>query len=175
MIVKLLTEHHLEFLSLKGGCRVSSESTHVKIPHCWKSHALAHIKVQFHSIGMHAKDVNRNSHATQNTCLHWWVRKFIIIVCLYKFAFLDLWKRHHVDLHLESPDLGLYHTYLLRVFACQKIKSFVCACFFFFVSIGKSYLTLVFGKALNEYFAYSEDPDEMQHNSVKKSSDIIIQ
>ena len=43
MIVKLLTEHHLEFLSLKGGCRCSSESTHSKIPHCWKSHALAHI------------------------------------------------------------------------------------------------------------------------------------
>ena len=30
MIVKLLTEHHLEFLSLKGGCRGLSESTHVK-------------------------------------------------------------------------------------------------------------------------------------------------
>ena len=42
MIVKLLTEHHLEYLSLKGGCRGSSESTHVKISHCWKSHALAH-------------------------------------------------------------------------------------------------------------------------------------
>ena len=42
MIVKLLTEHHLEFLSLKGGCRGSSEPTHVKKPHCWKSHALAH-------------------------------------------------------------------------------------------------------------------------------------
>ena len=27
MIIKLLTEHHLEFLSLKGGCRGSSEST----------------------------------------------------------------------------------------------------------------------------------------------------
>ena len=27
MIVKLLTEHHLEFLSLSGGCRGSSEST----------------------------------------------------------------------------------------------------------------------------------------------------
>ena len=43
MIVKLLTEHHLEFLSLKGGCRGSSESTHVKMPHCWKSHALAQL------------------------------------------------------------------------------------------------------------------------------------
>ena len=30
MSVKLLTEHHLEFLSLKGGCTGSSESTLVK-------------------------------------------------------------------------------------------------------------------------------------------------
>ena len=41
MIVKLLTEHDLEFLSLKGSCRGSSESTHVKMPHCWKSHVRA--------------------------------------------------------------------------------------------------------------------------------------
>ena len=34
MIVKLLTEHDLECLSLKGGCRGSSESTYVKMPHC---------------------------------------------------------------------------------------------------------------------------------------------
>ena len=33
MSVKLLTEHLLEFLSLKGGCRGSSESTLVKMPH----------------------------------------------------------------------------------------------------------------------------------------------
>ena len=43
MSVKLLTEHHLEFLSLKGGCAGSSESTHVKMPHCWKSHVAAHL------------------------------------------------------------------------------------------------------------------------------------
>ena len=43
MIVKLLTEHHLECQSLKGGCRGSSDSTHVKMPHCWKFHALAQI------------------------------------------------------------------------------------------------------------------------------------
>ena len=30
MNIKLLTEHHLEFLSLKGGCTGSSESTLVK-------------------------------------------------------------------------------------------------------------------------------------------------
>ena len=46
MIVKLLTEHHLEFLRLKGGCRGSSESTLVKMTNCWKSHALAHILVK---------------------------------------------------------------------------------------------------------------------------------
>ena len=39
MSVKLLTERHLEFLSLKGGCTGLFESIHVKIPHCWKSHA----------------------------------------------------------------------------------------------------------------------------------------
>ena len=43
MIVKLLTEHHLEFLSLKGGCRGSSESTLVNMSNCWKSHAVAQI------------------------------------------------------------------------------------------------------------------------------------
>ena len=41
MDVQLLTEHHLEFLSLKGGCTGSSESTLVKMPHCWKSHVTA--------------------------------------------------------------------------------------------------------------------------------------
>ena len=40
---KLLTEHHLEFLSLKGGCTRSSEFTFVKMPHCCKSHAVAHL------------------------------------------------------------------------------------------------------------------------------------
>ena len=44
MIVKLLTEHHLEFLSLKGGCRGSSESTLDKMSNCWKSHAAAHMQ-----------------------------------------------------------------------------------------------------------------------------------
>ena len=38
MSVKLLTEHLLEVLSLKGGCTGSSESTLVKMANCWKSH-----------------------------------------------------------------------------------------------------------------------------------------
>ena len=43
MIVKLLTEHHLEFLSLKEGCRGWSKSTFVKMSNSWKSLAVAHI------------------------------------------------------------------------------------------------------------------------------------
>ena len=38
MTVKILIEHHLEFLSLKGGGTGSSESTR-----CWKSHVTAHL------------------------------------------------------------------------------------------------------------------------------------
>ena len=49
MSVKLLTEHNLKLLTLKGGCTGSSEYTLVKIPHCWKSHVEAHIIVDFHS------------------------------------------------------------------------------------------------------------------------------
>ena len=43
MTVKRLAELHLEFLSRKGGCTSSSESIHVKMPHCWKSHVVAQI------------------------------------------------------------------------------------------------------------------------------------
>ena len=42
MTVKLLSEQHLEFLSLTGDCTGSSESIQVKMPHCWKSHVAAH-------------------------------------------------------------------------------------------------------------------------------------
>ena len=43
MSVKLLTEHHLEFLSLTGGFTGLSESTLVKMSNCWKSHAAAQL------------------------------------------------------------------------------------------------------------------------------------
>ena len=77
MIVKLLTEHHLECLSLKGGCTGSSESTHVKIPHCWKSHALAHmispdvVKIalfDFISIKLYKTIYFINNHETSHVC-----------------------------------------------------------------------------------------------------------
>ena len=43
MIVKLLTEHNLEFLRLKGDSRGASVSTLVKMSNCWKSHAVAQL------------------------------------------------------------------------------------------------------------------------------------
>ena len=50
MIVKLLAEHHLEFLSLKGGCTDLYESAHFKMPHCRKSHVTAHMEFTFNSL-----------------------------------------------------------------------------------------------------------------------------
>ena len=50
MNVNLLTEPHLVFLSLKGGCTGESESTHVKMPHCWKSHVTAHTKLIYNYV-----------------------------------------------------------------------------------------------------------------------------
>ena len=43
MSLEVLTKHHLEFLSLEGGCTGSPESTPVKMPHCWKSHVTHHM------------------------------------------------------------------------------------------------------------------------------------
>ena len=46
MTVKLLTEHHLEFLSLKGGRTGSSESTLVK--HHLVGNHMSRLKYNFH-------------------------------------------------------------------------------------------------------------------------------
>ena len=73
MSVKLLNEHHLEFLSLKGGCTGSSESIHVKMPHCRKSHATAEMthptlaemvmtQVLWHHQTIHTGDFHRQGY-----------------------------------------------------------------------------------------------------------------
>ena len=47
---KQLTKHHLWFLSLRGGCTGLSESTLVKMPHCWKSRVVAQmLRPKLHS------------------------------------------------------------------------------------------------------------------------------
>ena len=47
MPVKLLAQHHSETLSLTDACTGSSESTLVKMPHCWKSLVMAHTVSHF--------------------------------------------------------------------------------------------------------------------------------
>ena len=41
MNIKLLTEHHLEFLSLKEAAQARLSQHWSKMPHGWKSHAMA--------------------------------------------------------------------------------------------------------------------------------------
>ena len=93
MTVKLLTEHHLEFLSLKGGYTGSSESTLVKMPHCWKSHVTSLLipsqsSAEFHHLWMKGtvKYVNKDHPCEQNSLS--FVDRCLLFRCqiLYKLA-----------------------------------------------------------------------------------------
>ena len=93
MSFQLLTEHHLEFLSLKGSCTGWSESTLVKMPHCWKSHVTAHL---FSAGQLADKDEEKDSFNTRMTlssisssipesdkkkqinCMYWVMWRFVI-------------------------------------------------------------------------------------------------
>ena len=59
MTFMLLTEHHLEFLSLTGGCTGSSAPTLLKMPHCWKSYVAARIMLL---VGKVLKKVHKHVH-----------------------------------------------------------------------------------------------------------------
>ena len=54
MTLRLLTEHHLKFINLKGGCTGSSVFTLVKIPQFLTSHVATYLldffcsNIQFH-------------------------------------------------------------------------------------------------------------------------------
>ena len=71
MNVKLLTEHNLEFLSLKGGCIGWSEAKLVKMPHCRKSHVTAHLDfVAGKSDNWHASYDHQDQHAHPHSLNH---------------------------------------------------------------------------------------------------------
>ena len=70
MSIKLLTEQHLEFLSLKGGCTGSSESTLVKIPYRGKSHVTAQIFEVLRSINFAYLDLCGHIQ-TKQMILYW--------------------------------------------------------------------------------------------------------
>ena len=114
MIVKLLTEQHLEFLSLKGSCTGSSESTLVKIPLCWKSHAAAQFIVYFCFIACGG--------FMSGTC---WVCAELSVFS--RFAITALGKRTSC--------------FSLIVFLCFYVKVSVL-CLFFAVSFATSHLII---------------------------------
>ena len=74
----VLTEHCLEFLSLKGGCTGLSESTLVKIPHCWKSHIAAHLSTSYHFY--HMKSTYSKCSKNLNTLLFLFSNKMLVIL-----------------------------------------------------------------------------------------------
>ena len=71
MTVKFLAEHNLEFLSLKGGCRGSSESTHVKMPHCCKSRVTTQFKFLFAKRERTLRTAKQNKNQAQKPNIHW--------------------------------------------------------------------------------------------------------
>ena len=63
-----MAENHFEFLSLKGGCTGWSESTLVKIPHCWKSHFAAHLLTNAREFGKLSRQRASNAQASLRIC-----------------------------------------------------------------------------------------------------------
>ena len=71
MSVKLLNEHNLEFLSRTGDCTGSSESTLVKMPHCWKSRVMAQLVYKHIISWLCATSVDPDTVNVQCFCSFW--------------------------------------------------------------------------------------------------------
>ena len=74
MSVKLLTEHHLEFLGLERGYTGSYESTLVKMPHFWISNVATHVynclgRIGFDDIKPYKGDEVPYAAASVNECI----------------------------------------------------------------------------------------------------------
>ena len=105
MIVNLLSTQHLEFLSLKQGCRGSSESILVKMPHCWKSHVTAHffffLPFSCFVLKPFYNCVNSIiwNHSISRKCRHFWLWKKFIMLSLW-------WLTKDVKYHRGDPLSG---------------------------------------------------------------------
>ena len=126
MIVKLLTEHHSEFLSLKGGCTGSSESTHIKMPHCWKSHATAQLKAAFIACN---KFLRLFIHFGMNIISIWCCYIIWYINTTKKIISNTLWEAHHCNLigQTSSKDgakPNFRPTTILKTIASEPIRSY---------------------------------------------------
>ena len=98
MSVKLLTEHQLEFLNLKGGCRGSSESTLVKMSNCWKSHAAAYLllcSLFFCPEYFGEKEPCWNFFELTNSLICRWLLFFLFFIVLKKFYEMKIIKREN--------------------------------------------------------------------------------
>ena len=76
--VKLLTEPHVRFLSLKVGCTGSSESTLVKMPHCWESHVAAQLCCSLSLEGSSKEYQNKCFYAEKRNEQGFFLKSFII-------------------------------------------------------------------------------------------------
>ena len=80
MKVQLLSEQHLEYLSLKGGCTGWSECTLTKMPHRWKSHVTALIYCTY--LPLLRRDTSSSSISSPNkssTLLRWKTKKMLLV------------------------------------------------------------------------------------------------
>ena len=127
MSVKLLTEHHLEFLSLKGGCTGSSESTLVKMPDYVTSHVVVHIYIIPRFILVTDVDMKKNvvtvpvrygGFVLFNNIIPHRRYSFCCMYSSYNFGVLAI--NHSVVWYLIMPSVGL-----------NFILAFSC-CFHFF-------------------------------------------
>ena len=104
MIVKPLTEHHLKFLSLRGGFRGSFESTLVKMSNCSKSHATAHLTKQKLShtadkrfiCGTCGHSFIQSSDLKKHTLIHTGEKLYTCCICDKSFTQLSTLKKHEL-------------------------------------------------------------------------------
>ena len=75
-------QHNMEFLSLKGGCTGSSESIHVKMPHCWKFHVVAHLEIILWNASCQPKSLDKQ-HSPRSV---YFLRKLHYIISSWRFS-----------------------------------------------------------------------------------------
>ena len=107
--VKLMTENHLELLNLKRGCTSFSESTHVKMLHCRKTHVTAQIilKILTHSHFLGVFLARCREHHTHHQVCRLHVKLVVTIVLMNPDY--TIWK------HRRSRSKGFWWSYLIRV------------------------------------------------------------
>ena len=88
-IIRIGAESILEFLCLKGGCTGSSKSTHVKMPHCWKSPVMGSVG---RTLDWGSGGADSSLTAGGVTVLHHWARDFIRCLVLVQDPSWHEWK-----------------------------------------------------------------------------------